>query len=78
MQSGITSAVEIGAIGGTVFLALYMMLMVLWIRRRTRWGSPAGSATRVGPSSSGSATSEGAGTPPARGRWGGRCPVPAP
>ena len=38
MQSGITSAVEIGAIGGTVFLALYMMLMVLWIRRRTPLG----------------------------------------
>jgi len=38
MQSGITSAVKIGAIGGTVFLALYMMLMVLWIRRRTPLG----------------------------------------
>ena len=38
MQSGITSAIEIGAIGGTVFLALYMMLMVLWIRRRTPLG----------------------------------------
>ena len=38
MQSGTTSAVEIGAIGGTVFLALYMMLLFLRFRRRTPLG----------------------------------------
>ncbi len=38
MQSGTTSAVEIGAIGGTVFLALYVTLAVLRLRRRTPLG----------------------------------------